>query len=117
MVVAPLREVLGYERDALRYEKRGYCPGGPARDISDCCLCLGRKRHSTARPAPTLWGPVVNILLTTFDFGRFTDSQSSMIATARVHPAEARSIFTGKQETVKPVAGSCSRLCSFSMWQ
>jgi hypothetical protein len=40
---------------------------------------------------------------------------SSMMATARVQPAEARSIFTGKHETVKPVDGSCSRLCSFSM--
>ena len=32
-------------------------------------------------------------------------------------PAEARSIFTGKQATMKPVDGSCSRLCSFSRWQ
>ena len=43
--------------------------------------------------------------------------QPSRIATARVQPAEARSIFTGKQDTMKPVDGSCSRLCSFSMWQ
>ena len=41
----------------------------------------------------------------------------SMIATARVQPAEARSIFMGKQATMKPVDGSASRLCSFSMWQ
>ena len=41
----------------------------------------------------------------------------SMIATARHHPAEARSIFTGRQLSVKPVDGNCSRLCSFSMWQ
>ena len=46
--------------------------------------------------------------------GSFT---TSTIATARVQPAEARSIFTGKQATVKPVDGSASRLCSFSMWQ
>src|SRR5207248_3551081 len=42
---------------------------------------------------------------------------ASRIATARVQPADARSIFTGKHETVKPVDGNCSRLCSFSMWQ
>ena len=41
----------------------------------------------------------------------------SMIATARVQPAEARSILVGKQETVKPVDGSASRLCNFSIWQ
>ncbi len=41
----------------------------------------------------------------------------SMMATARVQPAEALSILTGKHETVKPVDGNCSRLCSFSMWQ
>jgi len=39
------------------------------------------------------------------------------MATARVHPADARSIFTGKHDTMNPVDGSCSRLCSFSMWQ
>ena len=41
----------------------------------------------------------------------------SMIATARVQPAEARSILVGKQQTVKPVDGSASRLCNFSIWQ
>ena len=51
--------------------------------------------------------------------GRFSDavSHSSMIATARVQPAEARSILTGKHDTAKPVDGKSSRLCSFSMWQ
>jgi hypothetical protein len=29
-----------------------------------------------------------------------------MIATARVQPAEARAIFTGKHDTIKPVDGS-----------
>jgi hypothetical protein len=43
--------------------------------------------------------------------------QPSMIATALVQPAEARSILTGKHDTMKPVDGNCSRLCSFSMWQ
>jgi len=43
--------------------------------------------------------------------------QSEMIATARVHPADAFSIFTGKQLRMNPVEGSTSRLCSFSMWQ
>jgi carboxyl-terminal processing protease len=42
---------------------------------------------------------------------------ASRIATARVQPAEAALIFTGKHETTKPSAGNCSRLCSFSMWQ
>src|SRR5262249_43568013 len=41
----------------------------------------------------------------------------SMIATALVHPAEARSIFTGKHDTMNPVEGRSSRLCSFSRWQ
>ena len=43
--------------------------------------------------------------------------QTSTIATARVQPAEARSIFTGKHDTMNPVDGSASRLCSFSIWQ
>src|SRR5208337_1778437 len=41
-------------------------------------------------------------------------AHSSMIATARVQPAEARSIFAGKQLTMNPVEGSASRLCNFS---
>src|ERR1700693_2485735 len=45
------------------------------------------------------------------------DLQFSMIATARVQPAEAARIFIGKQSIVKPGAGSTSRLCSFSRWQ
>ncbi|MCY1360523.1 hypothetical protein D9M69_471540 [compost metagenome] len=43
--------------------------------------------------------------------------QSSKIATARVQPAEAPRILCGKQLMKKPVGGSTSRLCSFSMWQ
>jgi hypothetical protein len=42
---------------------------------------------------------------------------SSKIATARVQPAEPRCTFTGRQEMVKPLGGSLSRLESFSMWQ
>src|ERR1700752_5017060 len=42
---------------------------------------------------------------------------ASMIATARVQPAEARSIFTGKHDMVNPVDGRSSKLCSFSRWQ
>ena len=41
----------------------------------------------------------------------------STIATARVHPAEARAIFTGKHAIMKPCGGRLSRLCSFSIWQ
>ena len=44
-------------------------------------------------------------------------SYSSKMATARVQPADAPLILTGKQETVNPVAGSSSRLPSFSIWQ
>ena len=40
---------------------------------------------------------------------------SSTIATARVQPADARSIFTGKQETVKPVDGGDSN-CAISRY-
>ena len=43
--------------------------------------------------------------------------QPSSNATQRVHPAEAASILTGKQHTLKPDGGSLSRLVSFSMWQ
>ncbi len=42
---------------------------------------------------------------------------SSMMATARVQPAEAALILTGKHATMKPEGGNASRLCSFSMWQ
>jgi hypothetical protein len=42
---------------------------------------------------------------------------ASMIATARVQPAEPPRTLTGKQLTVKPLGGSASRLCSFSIWQ
>jgi len=45
------------------------------------------------------------------------DGQRSTMATARVHPAEAPLIFTGKQTTEKPLGGRASRLCSFSRWQ
>ena len=44
-------------------------------------------------------------------------NQASMIATARVQPAEPPRTFTGKQLTRKPLAGKASRLCSFSIWQ
>ena len=37
--------------------------------------------------------------------------------TARVQPADAPRIFTGKQAMVKPCGGSTSRLWSFSRWQ
>ena len=44
-------------------------------------------------------------------------NQASMIATALVQPAEPPRTFTGKQLTMKPLGGSASRLCSFSIWQ
>src|SRR5450631_4536498 len=74
---------------------------------------------SAIRPAM----PVVHNILPSSPFrtiliwpGRLRP-QPSMMATARVQPADARSILTGKHDTVKPVDGNCSRLCSFSMWQ
>jgi hypothetical protein len=45
------------------------------------------------------------------------DTQLSSKATQRVQPAEAASILTGKQHTLKPNGGSTSRLASFSIWQ
>src|SRR5580704_6616754 len=39
-----------------------------------------------------------------------------MIATARIQPAETRSIPTGKHDTTNPVDSKNSRLCNFSMW-
>src|SRR2546427_13023331 len=45
---------------------------------------------------------------------RAAPHQRSTMATARVQPAEAPRIFTGKQAIVKPWPGSASRLCSFS---
>ena len=40
----------------------------------------------------------------------------SISATARIQPALARSILTGKQESIHPEAGSAARLVSFSIW-
>jgi len=42
-------------------------------------------------------------------------SQQSKIATARVQPAEAVLILTGKHDTMKASGGSTSRFDSFSM--
>ena len=47
---------------------------------------------------------------------RHDEASQSISATARIHPALARSIFTGKQLKVKPVAGIAARLVSFSIW-
>ena len=70
------------------------------------------------------WSATLNA---TFQFTRLSTQRSareaalrhyvSTIATARVQPAEAPRILTGKQLRVKPSAGSASRLCSFSRWQ
>jgi hypothetical protein len=40
----------------------------------------------------------------------------SINATARIQPALARSIFTGKQDSVQPVGGSAASPVSFSIW-
>ena len=40
-----------------------------------------------------------------------------MSATTRENPAEPSLIFTGKQDTVNPVAGRTSKFASFSIWQ
>src|SRR4249919_3050825 len=44
-------------------------------------------------------------------------SYPSRIGPRRVQAAETGLNLAGKHDTVKPVEGSCSRLCSFSMWQ
>jgi two-component system, chemotaxis family, CheB/CheR fusion protein len=41
---------------------------------------------------------------------------SSRMATARIHPALAALIFTGKHESTNPLLGSCSSPVSFSIW-
>ena len=43
--------------------------------------------------------------------------RSSTSATARIHPALAPSILTGKQLSVKPLAGNAARFISFSICQ
>lgn len=47
------------------------------------------------------------VLLSTNECVRY---RPGLMATARVQPAEARSIFTGKEAIAKPFAGSCSKL-------
>ena len=49
--------------------------------------------------------------------GRDAFNRTANSATARVQPAEPAFTLCGKQATVKPWSGSCSRLHSFSMWQ
>jgi hypothetical protein len=71
-------------------------------------------RNGSAHPAAFLSGATRLRSAASIDYA---DDYKSMIATARVQPADARSILTGKQDTVKPVDGKSSRLCSFSMWQ
>src|SRR5689334_10672258 len=73
-------------------------------------------RHLPAAVAqPPIDGLAVLIAKRLNDHEQHGDQSSS--ATARVHPAEAPRIFTGKHAIVKPRDGSASRLCSFSRWQ
>ncbi len=88
----PHRDSLGLRSPSLSQDR----PDGPRNDESD--------RHVPPR-FQTVLAP---------DARR---AYSPRIATARVQPAEAPLIFTGKHATVKPVAGSASRLASFSIWQ
>jgi hypothetical protein len=46
-----------------------------------------------------------------------TRPQSLKIATALVHPADARWTFTGKHTMSNPSAGNCARFPSFSIWK
>ncbi len=81
--------------------------GGPSASLIPPCRRVERPAsHVARRNAP---GPI--------GCGRSARPYASRIATARVQPAEARSIFTGKQLTMNPAGGRPSRLCSFSMWQ
>lgn len=63
--------------------------------------------------------PVWILIRASGELGQFwhLSGHSSKIATARVQPAEPAAIFTGKQATLNPFAGSPSRLCNFSTWQ
>jgi len=60
--------------------------------------------------------PVLAVEQQRGDFHEFSSGSSTM-ATPRVQPAEAAWILCGKQEIRKPVLGSASGLCSFSIWQ
>jgi len=83
----------------------GRRPGGPPSPLIPPCRRVGRPAsHVARRNAPCPIGR-----------GRSARPYASRIATARVQPAEARSIFTGKQLTMNPAGGRPSRLCSFSM--
>ncbi len=85
-------------------------PGGPPSPLIGSPPRAGRATSTTRIRVPFRRGA-------SSTEGASLAYHASRIATARVQPAEARSIFTGKQLTVNPVGGSASRLCSFSMWQ
>src|SRR5271166_689751 len=69
-----------------------------------------------ARRRKAFHGPYLQDLARPASRGKATISRplaphhASTIATARVQPADARSIFTGKHATVNPVDGRASRL-------
>src|ERR1700754_3419668 len=60
-----------------------------------------RRAHS---PGAFLWYERLKFRFAAL-YERRSQPHPSMIATARVQPADARSIFTGKHDTEKPVDG------------
>src|SRR6185312_3209276 len=103
------------------YRRSGFHRGfSPLVNYSNCLVThwhgtrvLSKRNRAATRGK----GPQLKSIIGRWAGALRPDLQPSMIATARVQPADARSIFTGKHDTMKPVGGSCSRLCSFSIWQ
>ena len=92
--------------------------GGDGAPRPPAAIGFARARSPVLAPAPRTASPRQTSHASHLrGHGREPPPQSSRMATARVQPADAPRIFTGKQHTVKPSPGSASRLCSFSRWQ
>ena len=101
-------------RKLVQSEPAGHSPSGraPSADLAVIKVRV-REAHHESRTRKARAGRASEGV----GAGAAGPPQSSRMATARVQPAEAPRIFTGKQHTVKPSPGSASRLCSFSRWQ
>src|SRR5262249_52354802 len=99
------RRILPLEKLAFRGRRSGRTPDRQSARERDAIIIKARYRKLTQQCYPPTGSSTCKA------------AYSSMIATARVQPADAARIFTGKQDTVNPVEGSASRLCSFSIWQ
>ncbi len=107
------------ERASLTKERAGLTKRSNARRLQRQPSALARPRRAvSARPCRG-WATVERLWLgrpRPTSTGRQA-AHASIMATARVQPAEAALILTGKQATMNPCGGKTSRLCSFSMWQ